>query len=658
MLEHFRQNLQLRICLTANTKVFAHQNCRAILKQRAYQVLPGKIPDSLKETTGRPPPLPPIINVQKISKAFGAQPLFQNVSFTVSEGDRIGLIGPNGSGKSTLLRILAGSEDPDTGEVAVRKHQRKSYVEQESSFKRGDTVRSVIENSMGRAKVPESERGGRFAEVLGRAGFEDLEIEATALSGGWQKRLAIVEALVQAPDVLLLDEPTNHLDLAGIEWLEELLKQAQFACVLISHDRYFLENVATETAELSRVYPDGLLRVRGSYSTFLEKKEAFLHAQSKRQEALENLVHSEIEWLRRGAKARTRKSKARIDKAGELMGELADLNARTRTSSAQIDFSATDRKTKRLIELQEVTCEAGDRTLFENLNFIVTAGMRVGLVGPNGSGKTSLLRLLRGEWTPASGEIRRADWLRIVYFDQNRQLDTNTTLRRALAPEGDSVIYQDRVVHVASWAAKFLFTGEQLNQPVERLSGGERARVLIAQLMLQPADILLLDEPTNDLDIPTLEILEESLLEFRGSLVLVTHDRYMLDRVSNIVVGLDGRGGVESFADYAQWEAWQAEPKSSAKVSAEPVRSNADAAAAAKAKKKLSYLEAREYSTIEQHVAEAEDELKAKQTHLESPEIASDAEKLIAAQAEVEAAQEKVDTLYARWTELSQKVGV
>ena len=370
---------------------------------------------------------------------------------------------------------------------------------------------------------------------------------------------------MQAPDLLLLDEPTNHLDLAGIEWLEAVLAEAVFASVIVSHDRYFLENIATDMAELSRVYPDGVLRVRGSYSTFLEKKEEFLHAQSKRQEALENLVHNEIEWLRRGAKARTRKSKARIGKANELMEDLADLNARTRTSSAQIDFSVTDRKTKRLIELEDVTYRLAvqdeeDRTLFDKLNFIITAGMRVGLVGPNGSGKTTLLRLLRGELSPTGGEIRRAEWLRIVYFDQTRELDSNVTLRRALAPEGDSVIYQDRVIHVASWAARFLFTGEQLNQPVERLSGGERARVLIAQLMLQPADVLLLDEPTNDLDIPTLEILEESLLEFRGSLVLVTHDRYMLDRVSNIVLGLDGQGGAESFADYAQWEVWQAEP--------------------------------------------------------------------------------------------------
>ncbi len=604
--------------------------------------------------------MPPIINVQGISKAFGANPLFQNVSFTVTEGDRIGLIGPNGSGKSTLLRILAGDEDPDSGEVAFRKRLRVSYVEQDSKFKSGATVRSVVEEAMERAKVHATERGTRFAETLGRAGFEDLDVEAAALSGGWQKRLAIVEALVQAPDIVLLDEPTNHLDLAGIEWLEELLAQAKFASVIVSHDRYFLENIATDMAELSRVYPDGILRVRGSYSTFLEKKEEFLHAQSKRQEALENLVHNEIEWLRRGAKARTRKSKARIGKANELMGDLADLNARTRTATAQIDFSASDRKTKRLIELEDLSYQiasdkGGQRTLFEKLNFVLTAGMRVGLVGPNGSGKTTLLRLLRGELTPTGGEISRADWLRIVYFDQTRELDSNVTLRRALAPEGDSVIYQDRVIHVASWAARFLFTGEQLNQPVERLSGGERARVLIAQLMLQPADVLLLDEPTNDLDIPTLEILEESLLEFRGSLVLVTHDRYMLDRVSTIVLGLDGQGGAESFADYSQWEIWQSESRQSVKTAARQISRGTSPESAPPAKSKLSYLEAREYASIEQRVADAEQVLQSKRVQLEDPAIASDGPRLLAAHAEMEEAQNSVDELYARWSELEKK---
>jgi ABC transport system ATP-binding/permease protein len=602
--------------------------------------------------------LPPIINAQKISKSFGANPLFQNISFTVSEGDRIGLIGPNGSGKSTLLRILAGDVSPDSGDIAVRKRIRLSYVEQDSKFKPGATVRSVAQSAMERGGVPESERGTRFAETLGRAGFEDIDADASALSGGWQKRLAIVEAIVQGPDILLLDEPTNHLDLAGIEWLETLLEAAPFACIVVSHDRYFLENVATEMAELNRTYPDGLLRVSGGYSQFLEKKEEFLHAQSKRQEALENLVHREIEWLRRGAKARTRKSKARIDKAGDLMAELADLNARRRSGTALIDFSATDRKTKRLIELEDVSCEVAGRSLFAGLDAVITAGMRVGLVGPNGSGKTSLLRILRGESLPTSGQIRRADWLRIVYFDQSRELDPDITLRRALAPEGDSVVYQDRVVHVASWAAKFLFSGEQLNQPVGKLSGGERARVLIAQLMLQPADVLLLDEPTNDLDIPTLDILEESLLEFRGSLVLVTHDRYMLDRVSTVVLGLDGQGRAGLFADYSQWESWLEENE---QVERNDMRAGARAivppenAGQSPGKKKLSYLEMREYDSIEQRVAEAELVLQAKREQLEDPEIVSDGPRLVAANAEMEAAQEKVDQLYSRWAELEKK---
>jgi ABC transport system ATP-binding/permease protein len=599
--------------------------------------------------------LPPILNARGLAKSYGASPLFQNVSFTVSEGDRIGLIGPNGSGKSTLLGILAGQIDSDDGELAVRKRVRMAFVVQSSEFVEGRSVRQVVEHALEQAAVPQDERANRMAEVLGRAGFQDFEAEAAALSGGWRKRLAIVEALVQIPDVLLLDEPTNHLDLAGIEWLEEEIGAGSFACVVVSHDRYFLENVATEMAELSSVYPDGILRVRGNYSEFLVKKEEFLHAQEKRQEALENRVHTEIEWLRRGPKARTSKSKARIDKAHELMGELADLNARTRTATAKIDFSASERQTKRLIELKDVAYNIGGQTLFQGLNFILTAGTRLGLVGPNGSGKTTLLRLLRGEVSPERGEIRRADALKMVYFDQNRPLDLSLTLRRALAPDSDSVIYQDRVIHVAAWAARFLFTGEQLNQPVERLSGGERARVLIAQLMLQPADVLLLDEPTNDLDIPTLEILEESLLEFRGALVLVTHDRYMLDRVSTSVLGLDGWGCAERFADYAQWETWQQERINITKEAAIRKPLKAAASSSSPAKKKLSYLEAREYAGIEQRIAEAEDMVKTRREAAEDPAIASDAGRLLQAYHELEEARKALDSLYERWHDLEEK---
>lgn len=600
--------------------------------------------------------MPPIINAQEISKAFGATTLFRDVSFTVSERDRIGLIGPNGSGKSTLLKILAGSIPPDSGDVAVRKRTRMSYLAQESEFDKGLTPRSVMQRALKEAGTPENEWESRTAETLGRAGFENFDVEAASLSGGWRKRLAIAEALVSGPDILLLDEPTNHLDLAGIEWLEELLQQSQFAAVIVSHDRYFLENVATEMAELNRAYPNGLLRVSGNYSEFLERKEEFLHAQSRHQEALENRVRREIEWLRRGPKARTTKSKARIDKANELIGELSDLNSRTRTATADIDFSSTERKTKRLIELENLSYSYAGEPLFRNLDFTFTAGTRVGLVGPNGSGKTTILKLLTEELAPTEGSLKKADALQIVYFDQTRQLDSDITLRRALAPDSDSVVYQDRVVHVASWAARFLFTGEQLNQPVGRLSGGERARVLIAKLMLQPADVLLLDEPTNDLDIPTLEILEESLLEFRGALVLVTHDRYLLDAVSTTVLGLNGSGEISQFADYVQWERWMRDSLT-LKLPKETKPVAAPAGSTTPKQKKLSYLEAREYADIEERIAAAELTLSQKRAAFEDPAIASDAARLISAQAELEEAQKAVDSLYSRWHELESKKG-
>ena len=617
--------------------------------------------------------MPPILNAQSVTKQFGAAPLFRNISLTVEEGDRIGLIGPNGAGKSTLLALLAGQVEPDAGELAVRRRARAAYVPQDSRFAEGISVRDVLERAMTAAHTGDGEREGRMRELAGRTGFDRLDAEAASLSGGWRKRLAIAEALVSEPDVLLLDEPTNHLDLAGIEWLEELLTSSKFAAVTVSHDRYFLESTSNQIVELSRVYADGLLRVKGNFSRFLEEKQAYLEAQNRQMESLRNRVRTEIDWLRRGPKARTTKSKARIDTANLLIGQLAEMDARTATASAGIDFAASQRKTKRLVEFEGVACDvpavatesgpgAGKR-LFEGLDFALTAGMNVGLVGPNGSGKTTLLRALRGEIEPAEGSIRRAEGLRLVYFSQTRELDENLTLRRALAPEGDSVMYQGRPVHVAGWATRFLFTGEQLNQPVKNLSGGERARVLIARLMLEPADVLLLDEPTNDLDIPTLEILEDNLLEFPGALVLVTHDRYLLNRVATTVLGLDGRGHIGQFADYAQWETWVAEQESSTR---EQGSGNRDQPASATkeretgregSKKKLSYLEAREFATIEQRVEESDARLAGARQRVDDPGIASNAAALQDALAELERAQQDNDALYARWAELTEKAG-
>ncbi len=595
-----------------------------------------------------------LLNATGLKQSYGAVPLFENLSFNISEGQRLGLIGPNGSGKSTLLELVAGKREPDAGTVALRKNTRIAYVAQQSEFLPGETVRSVMNEALRDTALSSAEREGRISETLGRTGFEDFDALALSLSGGWRKRLAIARALALSPDLLFLDEPTNHLDIEGIEWLEKLLLNAQFSSVVISHDRYFLENVATEIAELNRIYPEGIFRVAGKYSYFLEKKDEFLVAQNKQQESLQNRVRTEIEWLRRGPKARATKAKARIDKAHELIGQLNDLNSRPRTTRADIDFTATDRKTKRLVELKSAGFDIDGRTILRDLNFVMTAGTRVGLVGPNGSGKTTLLRLLREELEPSAGAIVRADNLRIVYFDQNRVLDPDVTLRRALAPHSDSVLYGDNTIHVASWAARFAFTSEQLNQPVGRLSGGERARVLIAKLMLDPADLLLLDEPTNDLDIPTLEVLEESLLEFKGALVLVTHDRYMLDRVSTVVWGLDGEGNAGNFADFSQWEEWQAAQKN---------KGRAPAAASVKSqsspppvRKKLSYLDSRDFETIEDRIATAEEVLAEKKAALEDGEVARDPKRLSEALLQIEESQAAVDQLYERWAELEAKI--
>ena len=593
-----------------------------------------------------------LVSCNSLAKSFGSRTLFENISLGISEGERLGLIGANGSGKSTLLKILSGRMEPDSGTVSLRRNTRVGYVPQEAEFPEGQTVEEVIAASLAKERLDDLERAGRINLTLGRAGFTDGSVRVESLSGGWRRRLAIAREFALAPDVLFLDEPTNHLDLEGILWLEKQLAAAPFASVVVSHDRYFLDNVVNVMAEIDKVYPEGTFRVAGSYTEFLEKKGDFLKAQANRQEALSNLVRREVEWLRRGAKARTSKSKARIDEAGRLMKDLADLETRSAKGVTQIDFTATDRRTKRLVSVDSISRDLGGRTLFRNLSFVLTPGTRLGLLGRNGTGKTTLLRMLAGEQQPDSGVIERAQALRIVYFDQAReQLDRSQTLREGLGAHGDHVIYQDRPIHVAGWAKRFLFDSTQLDRPITSLSGGEQARVLIASLMLRPADLLLLDEPTNDLDIPTLEVLEESLGEFPGALVLVTHDRFLLDRVSNIVMGLDGQGSAELFADYWQWEA--AQTRSAPKVEKETSTART---ANSSNKKKLSYLEAREWEQMEARILEAEGELEALQAEMHSPDVVSDGVRLHACYEKVQATEARVAELYARWAELEAKL--
>ena len=600
-----------------------------------------------------------LLSCESISKSYGVRALFSNLTLALCEGDHVGLIGPNGSGKSTLLKILAGLESPDQGTRTVRGHTRMGYVPQEPSFPAGSSIEHVLQQTLTDAGRDPHEEGGLIARALSIGTFPDPEHCVDTLSGGWRKRLAITQALLLEPDVLLMDEPTNHLDVEGILWLERLLKNRAKAFLVISHDRRFLESIATRMVELNRCYPEGRFEAKGRYSDFLEQRDAALQVQADYQSSLANRVRREVEWLRRGPKARTTKAKGRIQSAGKLIEELDQVEARAAQSSIGIDFSASGRKSKQLLVAKEVTKRFNEKPVVTNLDLLLGPGQRLGLLGPNGSGKTTLLRLLAGTLEPDSGTIMRADGLRIVSFEQHREsLDQDAPLRRALAPSGgDAIVYQGRSVHLASWAKRFLFRPEQLDLPVSRLSGGEQARLLIAQLMLQPADLLILDEPTNDLDIPTLDVLEDSLLEFPGALVLVTHDRWLLDRVSTILLALDGTGRLEWFADYAQWESAQERAAESETGPNEESTTTGDVVGTAPIRKpkKLSYREQKEWGTIEDTILKAEEQVAACQAAMHDPKVMSNAAELQARSEALVVAQAEVERLYARWAELDEK---
>ena len=550
-----------------------------------------------------------------------------------------------------MLRILAGVEAPDTGVRALRRHTRLGYVPQEPTFAADATVEAVVTAAVGEDDVADTTaRALRVAKALSRADFADPAARVGTLSGGGVKRLAIARELARAPDVLLLDEPTNHLDVEGILWLEDLLRAEPLAYLVVSHDRWFLERVAERMVEINRTYPSGLFETVGRYSEFLARRDEALREHAAYQETLANRVRREIEWLRRGPKARTTKQQARVDQAGRLIEELAVAKERTTERRAGIDFTASGRRTQRLVAAEALGKDLGGRTIVDGLDLVLSPGMRLGVLGPNGSGKTTLLHLLAGTLAPDRGTVRHADGLRVAHFDQHRAgLDPALPLRRALAPEGDTVVYLGRALHVAAWAKRFLFRPEYLGVPVGQLSGGERARVHLARLMLRPADLLILDEPTNDLDIPTLEILEESLSEFPGAVVLVTHDRFLIERVATELIALDGRGGAERFADLAQWQSARRPAMSRSATPREAV------AAPATGVKRLGYRERQEWESMEERILAVESALADAQAGLADPAVAADAAEVARRYAAAEELRARVEALYARWEELDAK---
>jgi ATP-binding cassette subfamily F protein uup len=613
-----------------------------------------------------------LLGVEKLSAAFGARPLFEGVSFTIEEGERIGLIGPNGAGKSTLLRILADDLGPDQGNVARRRGLRVARLEQVPRFTAGATVRDTIEEGLPSGGAAGDEIARKVMATLALDGRNESavnpEVPIASLSGGWQKRVALGRELARQPDLLLLDEPTNHLDVEGIEALEVLLARAPFATLTVTHDRLFLQRVATRILELDRRNAGGLLSVAGDYATYTRVKGEQMHAQERREIVLRNTLRRETEWLHRGAAARSTKQQARIQRAGALADEVTELDRRNQSRTATLDFQSSERRPKRLVEAKGVGQSYDGRTIFQGVDLFLGPGSRIGLLGPNGCGKSTLIRVLLGVEAPAEGTVLRADGLKVAYFQQTRDaLDPARTLADTVCPDGDYVSYRGARVHVRGYLERFLFTSEQMNTPVGKLSGGEQSRLLLAALMLQEAQILVLDEPTNDLDLPTLAVLEEALTGFDGAVLLVTHDRYFLDQVATTILAFDpspspspaggpgpGANSIVPFASLAQWEGWRAERLVAARAAAKAT-SAASGTASGGGRRKLGYQEQREYDAIEETLARAEAAVNEAVADSERPEHAADAARLIELLALVEERRAEVDRLYARWAELEAK---
>ncbi len=593
-----------------------------------------------------------ILSCQNLTKSFGIRPLFQGLSFGLFEGERTGLIGPNGAGKSTLLKILAGLESVDEGTVVSRRGLRVGYLPQQDRFEavgEGWTVRDELNRSLQGLDLEGWEVDMRVSAGMERAGFADPGQRVDTLSGGWRKRLAILSQVLREPDLLLFDEPTNHLDLEGVLWLERFLSGLAFAFLTVTHDRSFLERVCNRVVELNKRYVDGHFSSSGNYSDFLEKREELFSHQNTLQQTMQNTVKGEIAWLRKGPKARTTKQQARIDRAGEMIADLAELKFRNaQVRATEIDFDATERQSKSLVRLIGVEKSLGGKKLFGPLDLILSPGDKLGLLGENGSGKSTLLKLLAGMLAPDKGTLRRAERLKVVTFDQHREaLDLSKTLKRSLCEVGEHVDFRGTRIHLYGWAERFLFRKEQMEYPLSRLSGGEQARVLIARLMLRPADVLLLDEPTNDLDLQSLEVLENSMMEFPGALVLVTHDRYLLERVSQRLIALDGKGNANFYADLSQWE--------NAREESDSLGVAHKAAAAPRAPAELTPKEVKELQRMELSIKKAEEDAAAARLALEDPAVATDASELIKRQVRLDESRQRVEALFARWNELDAR---
>ncbi|WP_020590262.1 ABC-F family ATP-binding cassette domain-containing protein [Desulfobacter curvatus] len=598
-----------------------------------------------------------LVSVKELCKAYGDDTLFTGLSFDVKPGEKLGLIGMNGSGKSTLLKIICGLSSPDDGEINVQTGLCPVYLAQEDEFDTDLSIEQVLFNSLSSLDLQEKERHRRVNRALGLGGFTNAVIKTKELSGGWRKRLAITRAFCLEPDLLLLDEPTNHLDIAGILWLEQMLLTARFSFVAVSHDRAFLETVCSHTMEIARYYQGGVFKIQGNYLKFEQERDKYLAAQEKKQSSLASKMRREDQWLRQGPKARSTKAKYRLDQAEELRKELSEVKARNRqTARMDIDFSGTGRQTRKLLRVHNLTKGFKGKTLFSNITFELGPGFCLGIVGDNGSGKSTFLSLIEQSMEPDQGTVKWAENLKTAVYHQERtQLDPEMTLREALNPAGgDSINYKGRPIHVVSWAKRFLFMPDQLDMPVGRLSGGEKARIVLAEIMRQPCDLLLLDEPTNDLDILSLEVLETSIKEFEGAVIIVSHDRYLMDRVCHRMLYLDNTETPKFYRDFGQILKARTARENAQRPGAEKNKKETTKPAPAK-KRLFSFKDKYELEHIEEKIMDAEQHVEDFSEQVQHPDVIQDPALLADTCAKLEQAQSLVQSLYSRWEELEEK---
>lgn len=627
-----------------------------------------------------------VIDVTGLEKHYGSRPVLAEVTFAVDDNEKVGLIGRNGCGKSTLLRILAGLDDSDAGTIARKRQATIVYLAQEPELDGEQTAQQILQCALGSVyqhrqrfdeigTLLESATGAeaqpllveqqqlqewfdlhqawnvdhRIADVCGRLGVEQLDQPVGQMSGGQRKRVALAGVLLQQPDLLLLDEPTNHLDAQSIHWLEEELIRYPGAVMLVTHDRYFLDRVAGRMFELEL----GNFNIfTGNYSHYLQQKQQQLEVDASRQSRLLNLLRREEAWLQRGAKARTTKQKARIDRVGKLQEQKQG----PRRGEVNLQFSAEQKLGGTILELEHVLLQAGELKLVDDLSLIMRPGERLGILGPNGCGKSTLLKTILGEVPLVSGEITLGRKTQIGYIDQQRSgLDPEKCVGDVLG-EGEWVTVAGTKRHKIGYLEDFLFDHAEQRKPVSTLSGGERARLLLALLMLQGANLLILDEPTNDLDIQTLQVLEQALIDFPGCVVMVTHDRYLLDRMATSILAFDGQGAATRYAgNYTDFLHQQALAATTVEknIQREPVKKSSSRTTS-RVRKGLSYKEKLELEKVELTIAELEEQQQQLEEQLSQPQNCS-VDELAEFGRQFEQVSTQLADNYNRWEELELK---